>query len=77
MSTTVLDVTGLSCPLPVLRAKRAMKTVPAQGILRVLASDPAALKDMPVFCEQAGYELLSITRSESNEIFIFEIRQPV
>jgi tRNA 2-thiouridine synthesizing protein A len=76
MNKTILDVKGLSCPLPVLRAKRAMKTVPMDGILQVLATDPASLKDVPVFCEQAGYQLVS-TQTENDELFIFEIKRTV
>jgi len=74
MKAIILDVCGLMCPLPVLRAKRALKEVPVNGILRVLATDPASLKDMPVFCEQTGHELVSV-RTENNETFIFEIKR--
>ena len=45
MSTTTLDTRGLNCPLPVLRAKKAIKDVPPDGILQVLATYPGAPQD--------------------------------
>ena len=41
--TTTLDTKGLSCPLPVLRARKALREVPPGGLMRVLATDPAAV----------------------------------
>lgn len=52
-----LDATGLICPLPVLRAKKALKPLSPGQILRVIATDPAAAKDFPAFCEATGNEL--------------------
>ena len=76
MSFVLLDVRGLACPLPVLRAKRALKTVPIDGILRVQATDPAALKDMPTFCDQTGHVLVSVT-TENQDTYVFDIRRTV
>jgi tRNA 2-thiouridine synthesizing protein A len=53
-----LDATGLLCPLPVLKARRALKTLPAGGILEVLATDPGATKDFQHFCQTTGCTLL-------------------
>jgi tRNA 2-thiouridine synthesizing protein A len=53
-----LDATGLLCPLPVLKARRALRDVPAGGILEVLATDPGAAKDFEHFCRVSGCELL-------------------
>ncbi len=53
-----LDASGLKCPLPVLKARKAMKGLAAGGVLRVLATDPSALQDFPAFCETTGHELL-------------------
>ena len=53
-----LDARGLLCPLPVLKArKRLMGMAPGQ-VLRMLATDPAAMVDVPHFCTEAGHELL-------------------
>ena len=53
-AATVLDATGLLCPLPVLKARRALKAVPAGGVLEVLATDPGAVKDFEHFCRTAA-----------------------
>ena len=74
MSITILDARGLSCPLPVLRANKMLKTLPPNGILRVQATDPSALKDIPAFCVQTGNELLAIS-TDSDGIHIFDIRR--
>lgn len=55
---STLDATGLLCPLPVLKARRALRAVPAGGILEVLATDPGATKDFQHFCQTTGCELL-------------------
>ncbi|MGH6932124.1 MAG: sulfurtransferase TusA family protein [Dongiaceae bacterium] len=70
---TILDAKGLKCPLPVLRARKMMKEVPAGGILEVLATDPGAPKDFAHFCETTGYEMIE-TRQEG-EVFTFVIRK--
>ena len=57
-AATVLDATGLLCPLPVLKARRALKAVPAGGILEVLATDPGATKDFEHFCQTTGCEMV-------------------
>ncbi|NBB99147.1 MAG: preprotein translocase subunit TatB [Alphaproteobacteria bacterium] len=53
-----LDTIGLLCPLPVLKARKALQAMPSGAVLRVLASDPAALVDIPHFCQESGHELL-------------------
>ena len=58
MSVTILDTKGLSCPLPVLRAKKAIQTVPAGGTLRILATDPGAVRDFEAFCRSTGNEMV-------------------
>ena len=61
MTVASLDVTGLSCPLPVLRANKALRQMETGQVLRVLATDPASLNDMPLFCQQTGHILLSVS----------------
>ena len=63
--TLSLDLSGLKCPLPVLKARRAIKDMSAGEVLKVVATDPAAQLDFPHFCETAGHELISITSSDS------------
>jgi len=58
MADQVLDVKGLNCPLPILRAKKALKDMPTGATLEVLATDPGAVKDFEAFCRTTGNELV-------------------
>jgi tRNA 2-thiouridine synthesizing protein A len=53
-----LDVKGLLCPLPVLKARKRLQSMASGAILHVTATDPMAAIDMPHFCHEQGYELL-------------------
>jgi len=54
----VLDATGLLCPLPVLRAQKALRDMAAGDVIDVLATDTASVNEFPAFCRQTGHELL-------------------
>lgn len=54
-----LDTSGLLCPLPVLKARKRLSSMPAGALLRVFADDPAARIDFPHFCNEQGHELVS------------------
>ena len=54
-----LDALGLKCPLPVLKARKALKLLGNNAVLRVIADDPAAIIDVPHFCSEQGHTLLS------------------
>ncbi|MBT5047656.1 MAG: sulfurtransferase TusA family protein [Rhodospirillaceae bacterium] len=54
-----LDAQGLKCPLPVLRARKALRDVAPGEALTILATDPAAPRDFEAFCEQTGHPLVS------------------
>ncbi len=69
----ILDATGLRCPLPVLKARRALKDLPAGSTLRVLATDPGAIKDFEAFCKTTGYRLVSA--SQAGEVLTFDIQK--
>jgi tRNA 2-thiouridine synthesizing protein A len=69
----VLDAQGLLCPLPVLRARKAMKELPAGALLQVLATDPGAVDDFRHFCEATGSTLL-VSR-EDGGVLTFLIRK--
>ena len=73
MSETVLDVKGMSCPLPVLRANRALRSLAPGERLRVLATDRAAVADFQAFCRETGHALLAW--SEEAGTFSFLIRR--
>jgi tRNA 2-thiouridine synthesizing protein A len=53
-----LDAQGLLCPLPVLKARKRLKAMKTGAVLRVLATDPAAVIDIPHFCAESGHDLL-------------------
>ena len=78
MTTTegerVLDATGLRCPLPVLRARKALRALPAGARLRVLATDPGAVRDFRAFCEATGHELVE-SRAAEDGVLAFLIRK--
>ncbi len=69
----VLDVKGLACPLPVLRAKKAMREVPPGEVLEVLATDPGTVEDFDAFCETTGHALLDWREDEG--VYTFHIHR--
>ena len=73
MTETLLDVKGLSCPLPVLRANRALRSLEPGARLRVLATDRASVADFQAYCRETGHALLAW--SEENGVFSFVIRR--
>ena len=73
MPNQTLDATGLKCPMPVLRARRALKGMASGAVLEVWADDPASAKDVPAFCEMTG-DVLEST-GQDGETLIFRIRK--
>lgn len=71
--TKEVDASGLSCPLPVLKTRNAVKTLSSGETLRVLATDHGSLKDIESFCNQTGNVLLST--KEDAGIYEFVIRK--
>lgn len=74
-AATLLDTTGLLCPLPVLKARRALKTVAPGAVLEVLATDPGAVKDFEHFCQTTGCELLE-SSEQPDGVLRFRLRKP-
>jgi tRNA 2-thiouridine synthesizing protein A len=72
---TTLDATGLLCPLPVLKARRALRGVPAGGLLEVLATDPGAVKDFQHFCQTTGCILVDASEQPAG-VLRFLLRKP-
>lgn len=68
-----LDATGLNCPLPILRAKKALNGLESGKVLRIIATDPGSVKDFEAFAKQTGNELISST--EENGKFMFLMRK--
>lgn len=67
-----LDAKRLNCPLPILKARRALREVPAGGTLEILATDPGSVADFQAFCRQTGNEL--VEHSEDSGIYRFLIK---
>nr|WP_082411650.1 sulfurtransferase TusA family protein [Methylogaea oryzae] len=64
-----LDTSGLNCPLPLLRLKKSLQAMDSGQVVRVLATDPAAVLDFGVFLDQAGHQLLERTQADGTLTF--------
>mgnify|MGYP001823957184 CR=1 FL=1 len=73
MADQTLNAQGLNCPLPILRAKKALKGMSAGQILEVQATDPGSVADFAAFCNQTGNELLASTTE--GDVYKFEIKK--
>lgn len=71
--TKELDASGLNCPMPILRAKKALKELQSGDILRITSTDPGSVKDFESFAKQTGNELLESTTE--GESFIFQLKK--
>jgi len=72
MADHTLDAKGMNCPLPILKARKALKEVPSGGTLEILATDPGSVADFQAFCRQTGNEL--VEHSEDDSIYRFLIK---
>ena len=70
---TELDATGLRCPLPVLKARKALKSVGEGETLTVLATDPAAVKDFQAFCAETAHAF--VYWSEDGDVYRITLRR--
>ncbi len=68
-----LDARGLNCPLPILRAKKALKEMQSGQVLKIVATDPGSVKDFQAFSKQTGNDLLS--QSEADKEFVFYLKR--
>ena len=68
-----LDAKNLNCPLPILRCKKGLSEITAGQTLKVVATDPGAVKDFQAFCKQTGHELLQM--DEVDKLFTFYIKK--
>jgi tRNA 2-thiouridine synthesizing protein A len=73
MADVNLDTKGLNCPLPILKAKKALKEMPAGKTLEVISTDPGSVKDFEAFCRTTGNELVSA--NSDGKIFTFVIKR--
>ena len=68
-----LDARNLNCPLPILRAKKTINGMASGEVVKILATDPGAIKDFEAFTKQTGHELLESAEVENE--FHFLIRK--
>lgn len=68
-----LDTKGLNCPLPILKAKKALKDVPLNGTLEVVSTDAGSVADFQAFCRTTGHELLE--HEENDAVYRFLIKK--
>jgi tRNA 2-thiouridine synthesizing protein A len=72
MTTTKLDLAGLKCPLPALKTRRALKTLPPGDRLEVLCTDPLSVIDIPNLIRETGDKVEITERSQGRIIFLIE-----
>jgi len=72
MADKTLDAKGLNCPLPILKAKKALGEVAKDGTLEVLATDPGAVADFQAFCRTTGNTMLE--HGEAGGVYRFLIK---
>ena len=72
MADHTLDAKGMNCPLPILKARKALKEVPSGGTLEILATDPGSVADFQAFCRQTGNEL--VEHSQDDTVYRFLIK---
>ena len=73
MADQTLDAKGLNCPLPILKAKKAIMALPVGGTLEVFATDPGAVKDFAAFSRTTGHEL--IEQSVDGNVYRFVLKR--
>ena len=75
MADQLLDAKGLNCPLPILKARKALQLVPAGGTLEILSTDPGSVADFQAFCRITGNTLLE--QGEEDGVYRFVVKKPV
>jgi tRNA 2-thiouridine synthesizing protein A len=63
-----LDTRGLNCPLPILKTKKALAEMASGEVLKVVSTDPGALRDFQAFARQTGHDLLEQTSTGTEQV---------
>ena len=66
------DASGLACPMPIVKTKKALADMTTGQVLRVIATDPGSVCDMEAFAEQTGHALLSSGTENSKYVFLLK-----
>jgi len=64
-----IDTSGLNCPLPILKAKKALNDMSSGQVLKVIATDPGSSRDFEAFAKQTGHELVLQEKTEAHFVF--------
>ncbi|MFZ2403853.1 MAG: sulfurtransferase TusA family protein [Methylobacter sp.] len=67
-----VDASGLNCPLPLLRLKKALMDMASGEIVKVIATDPAAHLDFGVYSDQTGHQIIQLIKESNKQIFYFK-----
>ncbi|MEM6387004.1 MAG: sulfurtransferase TusA family protein [Pseudomonadota bacterium] len=71
-----LDTIGLLCPLPVLKAAKRLRAMAPGTVLKMVADDPAAIIDVPHFCAEQGYRLVTADEAEGKQVYFIQKEEP-
>ena len=69
-----IDTSGLNCPLPILKAKKALTDLHSGQTLKVIATDPGSWRDFEAFARQTGNELVLQEKTEANFVYVLKRR---
>jgi len=72
MANEVLDASGLNCPMPILKTKKALSKMDSGMVLEVISTDAGSVKDIEAFCNQTGNKLVSVTEDGGKYVFTIE-----
>jgi tRNA 2-thiouridine synthesizing protein A len=67
-----VDASGLACPLPIVKTKKALAAMAAGQVLRVVSTDAGSVHDMPAFAEQGGHALLHSSQDNGQYVFLLK-----
>ncbi len=69
-----IDATGLLCPLPVLKARKRLAAMTPGAVLKLIATDPAAVIDVPHFCGESGHTLVGTSEDGATQVYFIRRR---
>lgn len=67
-----IDASGLKCPMPILKCKKAMSEIKTGETLKLITTDPSAPKDIQAFCKQTSHELRQVLAQEHKHVFYIQ-----
>ncbi len=71
----IVDTSGLNCPMPVLKSKKAINSIEIGQILKIISTDPGSAKDIPAWARTTGQELLEETKEGEKFVFLVKRRK--